>query len=152
VKFLYETGARPLAWSGAVGHCGPPLGNSGQVLFEFVQRHSNRSKFLHRCGQQRNVWGPVRPLAKQPSTELRSVKYEGIASSSRTAHANYSLRRNQSFARCTQFRASRHPDADGSIWVGREGDRILICTGEGSLKAKKYRARPACLALHRRFL
>lgn len=22
------------------------------------------------------------------------------------------------------------------VWVGREGDRILICTGEGSLKAK----------------
>jgi PPOX class probable F420-dependent enzyme len=25
------------------------------------------------------------------------------------------------------------------IWVGREGDRILICTGEGSLKAKNTR-------------
>src|ERR1700681_657546 len=22
------------------------------------------------------------------------------------------------------------------VWVGREGDRILICTGEGSVKAK----------------
>ncbi len=22
------------------------------------------------------------------------------------------------------------------VWVGREGDRVLICTGEGSLKAK----------------
>jgi PPOX class probable F420-dependent enzyme len=31
--------------------------------------------------------------------------------------------------------------ADGSpqsvpVWVGREGDRLLICTGEGSLKAR----------------
>jgi PPOX class probable F420-dependent enzyme len=31
--------------------------------------------------------------------------------------------------------------ADGSpqsvpVWVGREGDRVLICTGEGSLKGK----------------
>jgi PPOX class probable F420-dependent enzyme len=25
------------------------------------------------------------------------------------------------------------------VWVGREGDRILICTGEGSLKAKNTR-------------
>jgi len=37
--------------------------------------------------------------------------------------------------------------ADGSpqsvpIWVGREGDRILICTGEGSLKAKNTRRDP----------
>ena len=34
--------------------------------------------------------------------------------------------------------------ADGSpqiapVWVGREGDRILIATGEGSLKAKNTR-------------
>jgi PPOX class probable F420-dependent enzyme len=34
--------------------------------------------------------------------------------------------------------------ADGSpqsvpVWVGREGDRILVCTGEGSLKAKNTR-------------
>jgi PPOX class probable F420-dependent enzyme len=34
--------------------------------------------------------------------------------------------------------------ADGSpqsvpVWVGREGDHILICTGEGSLKAKNTR-------------
>src|SRR6185369_16407198 len=28
------------------------------------------------------------------------------------------------------------------IWVGREGDRILICTGEGSLKAKNTRRDP----------
>ena len=28
------------------------------------------------------------------------------------------------------------------IWVGREGDRILICTGEGSLKAKNTRLDP----------
>lgn len=37
--------------------------------------------------------------------------------------------------------------ADGSpqsvpVWVGREGDRILICTGEGSLKAKNTRRDP----------
>ena len=32
------------------------------------------------------------------------------------------------------------------IWVGREGDRILICTGEGSLKAKNTRRDP-CVAL-----
>jgi PPOX class probable F420-dependent enzyme len=37
--------------------------------------------------------------------------------------------------------------ADGSpqsvpVWVGREGDRILICTGEGSLKAKNIRRDP----------
>jgi len=28
------------------------------------------------------------------------------------------------------------------VWVGREGDRILICTGEGSLKAKNTRHDP----------
>lgn len=28
------------------------------------------------------------------------------------------------------------------IWVGREGDRIVICTGEGSLKAKNTRRDP----------
>jgi len=28
------------------------------------------------------------------------------------------------------------------IWVGREGDLILICTGEGSLKAKNTRRDP----------
>ena len=37
--------------------------------------------------------------------------------------------------------------ADGSpqsvpVWVGREGDRLLICTGEGSLKAKNTRRDP----------
>ena len=28
------------------------------------------------------------------------------------------------------------------VWAGREGDRILICTGEGSLKAKNTRRDP----------
>lgn len=28
------------------------------------------------------------------------------------------------------------------VWVGREGDRILICTGEGSLKAKNAHRDP----------
>ncbi|MGA9258827.1 MAG: PPOX class F420-dependent oxidoreductase [Candidatus Sulfotelmatobacter sp.] len=28
------------------------------------------------------------------------------------------------------------------VWVGRAGDRILICTGEGSLKAKNTRRDP----------
>ena len=28
------------------------------------------------------------------------------------------------------------------VWVGREGDHILICTGEGSLKAKNTRRDP----------
>ena len=28
------------------------------------------------------------------------------------------------------------------VWVGREGDRILICTGEGSLKAKNTQRDP----------
>jgi len=28
------------------------------------------------------------------------------------------------------------------VWLGREGDRILICTGEGSLKAKNTRRDP----------
>ena len=28
------------------------------------------------------------------------------------------------------------------VWVGRAGDRILICTGEGSLKAKNTRREP----------
>jgi PPOX class probable F420-dependent enzyme len=28
------------------------------------------------------------------------------------------------------------------VWVGREGDRILVCTGEGSLKAKNTRRDP----------
>jgi len=37
--------------------------------------------------------------------------------------------------------------ADGSpqsvpVWVGREGDRILVCTGEGSLKASNSRRDP----------
>jgi PPOX class probable F420-dependent enzyme len=32
------------------------------------------------------------------------------------------------------------------VWVGREGDRILVCTGEGSLKAKNTR-RDARVAL-----
>ena len=37
--------------------------------------------------------------------------------------------------------------ADGSpqsvpVWVGREGDHIVVCTGEGSLKAKNTRRDP----------
>ena len=28
------------------------------------------------------------------------------------------------------------------VWVGREGDRILVCTGERSLKAKNTRRDP----------
>lgn len=37
--------------------------------------------------------------------------------------------------------------SDGSpqsvpVWVGREGDRLLVCTGEGSLKAKNTRRDP----------
>jgi PPOX class probable F420-dependent enzyme len=37
--------------------------------------------------------------------------------------------------------------ADGSpqsvpVWVGREGDRLLVCTGEGSLKARNTRRDP----------
>ncbi|HXX00237.1 MAG TPA: PPOX class F420-dependent oxidoreductase [Candidatus Acidoferrales bacterium] len=28
------------------------------------------------------------------------------------------------------------------IWVGREGDRIVVCTGEGTLKAKNMRRDP----------
>jgi len=28
------------------------------------------------------------------------------------------------------------------VWVGREGDRVLICTGEGSLKAKNTKRDP----------
>jgi PPOX class probable F420-dependent enzyme len=37
--------------------------------------------------------------------------------------------------------------SDGSpqsvpVWVGREGDRILVCTGEGSLKASNTRRDP----------
>lgn len=32
------------------------------------------------------------------------------------------------------------------IWVGREDDRILICTGEGSLKAKNTRRDPVYLS------
>jgi len=28
------------------------------------------------------------------------------------------------------------------VWVGREGDRILVCTGEGSLKARNARRDP----------
>src|ERR1700758_4023651 len=39
------------------------------------------------------------------------------------------------------------PLPDGSpqsvpVWVGREGDRLVICTGEGSLKAKNTRRDP----------
>jgi PPOX class probable F420-dependent enzyme len=37
--------------------------------------------------------------------------------------------------------------ADGSphsvpVWVGREGDRVLVCTGEASLKARNTRRDP----------
>ncbi len=37
--------------------------------------------------------------------------------------------------------------SDGSpqsvpVWVGREGERLIICTGEGSLKAKNTRRDP----------
>ncbi len=37
--------------------------------------------------------------------------------------------------------------ADGSpqsvpVWVGREGDRLLVCTGEGSLKGRNTRRDP----------
>jgi PPOX class probable F420-dependent enzyme len=28
------------------------------------------------------------------------------------------------------------------VWVGREGDRILVCTGDGSLKARNTRRDP----------
>jgi PPOX class probable F420-dependent enzyme len=28
------------------------------------------------------------------------------------------------------------------VWVGREGDRILVCTGEGTLKARNTRRDP----------
>ena len=28
------------------------------------------------------------------------------------------------------------------VWVGRDGDRILVCTGEASLKAKNTRRDP----------
>ena len=28
------------------------------------------------------------------------------------------------------------------VWAGREGDRIVICTGEGSLKARNTRRDP----------
>lgn len=28
------------------------------------------------------------------------------------------------------------------VWVGREGDRVLVCTGEGSLKARNTRRDP----------
>jgi PPOX class probable F420-dependent enzyme len=28
------------------------------------------------------------------------------------------------------------------VWVGRDGDRVLVCTGEGSLKAKNTRRDP----------
>lgn len=28
------------------------------------------------------------------------------------------------------------------VWVGREGDRIVVCTGEGSLKARNTRRDP----------
>src|SRR5260370_2447657 len=37
--------------------------------------------------------------------------------------------------------------SDGSphsvpVWVGREGDRLLVCTGEGSLKGRNTRRDP----------
>jgi PPOX class probable F420-dependent enzyme len=31
---------------------------------------------------------------------------------------------------------------DTPVWVGREGDRVLICTSEGSLKAKNTKREP----------
>jgi PPOX class probable F420-dependent enzyme len=41
--------------------------------------------------------------------------------------------------------ATTMPDGspqNAPVWVRREGDHILICTGEGSLKAKKTRRDP----------
>jgi PPOX class probable F420-dependent enzyme len=41
--------------------------------------------------------------------------------------------------------ASLMPDGSpqsAPVWVGREGDRILVCTGESSLKAKNTRRDP----------
>jgi hypothetical protein len=57
------------------------------------------------------------------------------------------FQRDQSFARCTQLRSLAALMPDGSpqsvpILVGREDDRILNCTGEGSLKAKNTRRDP----------
>ena len=45
--------------------------------------------------------------------------------------------------------------SDGSpqsvpVWIGREAEHLVICTGEGSLKAKNTR-RDSCLPLHHRF-
>jgi len=62
-------------------------------------------------------------------------------------HGDSSFQRNQSVARWPQLCPSRHAHARGSpqsvpVWAGREGDRILICTGEGSLKAKNTRRDP----------
>ena len=37
------------------------------------------------------------------------------------------------------------------VWVGREGDRIVICTGENSLKARNTARDPRVAISHRGF-
>lgn len=45
------------------------------------------------------------------------------------------------FAHLATLMPDGSPQSD-PVWVGREGDRILICTGEDSLKAKNTRRDP----------
>jgi PPOX class probable F420-dependent enzyme len=45
------------------------------------------------------------------------------------------------FARLSTLMADGSPQSV-PVWVGREGERILVCTGEGSLKAANTRRDP----------
>jgi PPOX class probable F420-dependent enzyme len=62
-------------------------------------------------------------------------------------HGYSSFERNQSLLDGPNFAHLATLMPDGSpqsvpVWAGREGDRILICTGVGSLKAKNTRRDP----------
>jgi len=45
------------------------------------------------------------------------------------------------FAHFSTLMADGSPNAT-PVWIGREGDRLVICTGENSLKAKNTRRDP----------
>ena len=45
------------------------------------------------------------------------------------------------FAHLATLRKNGAPQVD-PVWVGREGDRILVGTGEGTVKAKNSRRDP----------
>src|SRR5258708_3075693 len=87
LKFLRQTGARALVWSSAVGYNGPVPGNSGQALFEFVQRHSNRfwyhgARFRPGVGvagvNYREVFSGVHSPLQFLDCDSRSVRHKNL--------------------------------------------------------------------------